>query len=133
MSLLSSFPWSLYNYNIDDPFYTYYLEGQLKQLSSKQNNIIEKTDTHIIYNFNFPGLKKEDLIVELSQNVLYLKGSTKLTGKNMSKVVTYFDSITLPDNLTEEDIECSYENGLLYVKIPKNKSESKQRYRINVM
>lgn len=131
MSLLStsSLPLSwFYDYTFNDPFYRYPFDKLSKRHFDDSNT--EHTDTHTIHKFEFPGLRKEDLIVELDSNVLYLRGQTKLTGKNMSKVVTYFDSISVPNNLTEQDVECSYENGLLFVKIPKVKSEAKRRINI---
>lgn len=82
-----------------------------------------------------PGVKKEDIKVDINKNVLTISGERKtkeeVKEEDYYKVETYFGkfsrSFTLPDNADIENIEASSENGVLEVIIPKLKDDTTKK------
>lgn len=80
-----------------------------------------------------PGMKKEDIQIEVENDVLTLSGERKLKQEsNESKfhmVESYYGkfsrSFTLPEQVNKDEIEANYSEGILTLTIPK--SEVKQR------
>lgn len=84
---------------------------------------------------DLPGVKKEDIKVDINKGILTISGERKLKDEvkeqDYYKVETYFGkfsrSFTLPDNADIENIEASSENGVLEVVIPKLKEENSKK------
>lgn len=84
---------------------------------------------------DLPGVKKEDIKVDINKGVLTISGERKvkeeIKEEDYYKVETYFGkfsrSFTLPDNADIENIEASSENGVLEVIIPKLKEDSARK------
>lgn len=84
---------------------------------------------------DLPGVKKEDIKVDINKGILTISGERKLKEEikeeDYYKVETYFGkfsrSFTLPDNSDIENIEASSENGVLEVVIPKLKEENTKK------
>lgn len=76
---------------------------------------------------DLPGVKKEDISVDIKENVLTISGERHLKEEvkeeDYYKVETNFGkfsrSFTLPENSDIENIEASSDNGVLEVVIPK--------------
>lgn len=74
-----------------------------------------------------PGVKKSDFKIDLTDGKLTISGERKLEekkeGKNFHSIETQYGSFTrtfyLPEDVLEENIEASYEDGVLKVTIPK--------------
>lgn len=88
---------------------------------------IHETDTAIILEAELPGLKKEDIDIEIRENILTLKGERK-DNKEIKEQNYYRQerrsgkfsrSITLPAVIDPEKVAASYKAGVLEVKIPK--------------
>ncbi|RBQ31586.1 heat-shock protein Hsp20 [Arcobacter sp. FW59] len=80
---------------------------------------------------DLPGVKKEDIKVDINKGVLTISGERKvkeeIKEEDYYKVETYFGkfsrSFTLPDNADIENIEAKSDNGVLEVVIPKLKDD----------
>ena len=80
---------------------------------------------------DLPGVKKEDIKVDLNKGVLTISGERKtkdeVKQEDYYKIETYFGkfsrSFTLPDNADIENIEAKSDNGVLEVIIPKLKDD----------
>jgi len=78
---------------------------------------------------DLPGVKKEDIKVDINKGVLTISGERKtkeeVKQEDYYKVETYFGkfsrSFTLPDTVDIENIEAKSDNGVLEVIIPKLK------------
>lgn len=76
---------------------------------------------------DLPGVKKEDIKIDLKENVLTVSGERhfkeEVSEKGYIRVETRFGkferAFTLPENVDVENIEASAENGVLEVVIPK--------------
>lgn len=116
---------------LNSPFYFPRPNYSLSDLHTQ--NVVERTKTHTTFAYEFPGLKKEDLVIELANDKLYISGKTEFKTPSMSKTVSYSECMSVPRGLTENDVEVSYDNGLLYVKLPNKKQTQENRLRINLV
>ncbi len=88
---------------------------------------IAETDKKFEVSFAVPGLKKEDITVDLNEGVLTVSGERKFEEskkeKNFHSVETYFGtfkrSFHLPENVLTDKVEAKYEDGILLIEIPK--------------
>ena len=80
---------------------------------------------------DLPGVKKEDIKVDLNKGVLTISGERKtkeeVKQEDYYKIETYFGkfsrSFTLPDNVDIENIAAKSDNGVLEIVIPKLKDD----------
>ena len=80
---------------------------------------------------DLPGVKKEDIKVDLNKGILTIGGERKtkeeVKQEDYYKIETYFGkfsrSFTLPDNVDIENIEAKSDNGVLEIVIPKLKDD----------
>ena len=94
---------------------------RLDLFESKDSNQVTAT-------FELPGLKKEDVSIDLQNNHLVVAGETKWSQENKDEngwVVKerrrgkFSRTIPLPQGTKAEDIKASMENGVLTVTFPK--------------
>ncbi|MEN8928760.1 MAG: Hsp20/alpha crystallin family protein, partial [Flavobacteriales bacterium] len=102
-------------------------------------NIYETETAHLI-ELAIPGVKKEDLTIDLHENKLTISLSEKETTTektnlkerkefNYSKFSRAFN---LPKNIDFDKIEAKNENGILTVTIPKKEEEIKKNRTITI-
>ena len=80
---------------------------------------------------DLPGVKKEDIKVDLNKGILTISGERKtkeeIKQEDYYKIETYFGkfsrSFTLPDNVDIENIEAKSDNEVLEIVIPKLKDD----------
>ena len=76
-------------------------------------------------NFHFrvelPGLKKENIHLEMGDGVLNLSGSREAFAANgeAKQIAQFSRSVSVPARVQEEKITASYEDGVLTVTLPK--------------
>ena len=78
-------------------------------------------------NMAIPGLKKENIKIEVEDNVLVISGEKKEKTKEVNERFTHQEynyrsfkrSFSLPDHVNTKEIESKYKNGILSVRIPK--------------
>jgi HSP20 family protein len=89
---------------------------------------IDETDTHYLVNIDLPGVKKEDVKIEVRDNQLCISGERKEERKGRGgyerSYGSFCRSFTLPSNVNGDGIEANYENGVLQISVPKAKVAS---------
>jgi HSP20 family protein len=90
-------------------------------------NVRETNDAYLV-NVAAPGLKKEDFLVNLENDILTIacekevkneeKKDDRFTRREFS-YTSFERSFTLPKTAEADKIEAKYENGILDIKIPK--------------
>ncbi|MBD3824701.1 MAG: Hsp20/alpha crystallin family protein [Epsilonproteobacteria bacterium] len=81
---------------------------------------------------DLPGVKKEDIKVDIKENVLTISGERnfkeEVKEEDYYRVETHFGrfsrSFTLPEHVDVENIEAACENGVLEVIVPKMEQKS---------
>lgn len=85
-----------------------------------------------------PGMKKEDININLENNQLTVSGERKFKNEEKNKkyhrVESQYGEFTrsfmLPDNIDEESIEARYEDGLLHITIDKDEEKVSKKIEI---
>ena len=96
---------------------------------------IAESDKEFEIQFQLPGLKKEDIQINVDNDRLTVSGERKFENekkeKNYHTVESHYGSFSrsfyLPDSVNAEKIDASYKDGILTVLVPKDaKKESKR-------
>jgi len=86
-----------------------------------------ETDEHLVLRADLPGLRKEDVELEVKDGVLTVSGERKAEHEEKSqgfyRVERSFGrfsrSMTVPDGIDAESITADFDDGVLEVRIPK--------------
>ncbi|CAL1697841.1 unnamed protein product [Somion occarium] len=81
--------------------------------------------------FELPGLKKEDVNIDIHNNVLSVSGESKVSSERDEhgyavrerRYGRFSRSIPLPQGIKGEDVKASLDNGILTVTFPKTTPE----------
>ncbi len=111
-----------------------FLDNLLNDLPATKNsglnfpavNIIETNDDYKL-EFNVPGRKKEDFKITVDKNVLSVAFDRSEENKEENKqfikrefvTQSFKRSFTLDEKINAENIDAKYENGILYLTLPK--------------
>lgn len=95
---------------------------------------VEETDQAFLLTVDLPGVKKDDVKVDLSDNVLTISGERKHEHESKAKGTRRFErsygsfqrSFTLPSGVDANAVEASLEDGVLRIALPKSE-QSKSR------
>lgn len=101
---------------------------------------IKENDNEYIIELSAPGLKKEDLKIELDDNVLRISSDiedTKEENKDGYYRKEFYKSsfqrnFNIPDTVKKENISASMSDGILNVTLPKIKEEEKKPESIQI-
>lgn len=82
-----------------------------------------------------PGMKKEDLSIEIQQNQLTISGEKEFKNEENKKKYHIVESsygsfkrvFGLPEDVKAENIEADYKDGVLHIHIPKDKEKTTAR------
>jgi len=146
MALVRWDPWrniSTLHDRINRLFWEAFPEGRMEEdevgMSGWYPSVdIHETDEAIIVEAEFPGLKKEDISIEVKENVLTLKGERnedkEVKAENYYRRERCFGrfqrSFNLPAAVDPEKIVASYRDGVLKVKITKPEEKKPKQIEI---
>ncbi len=99
---------------------------------------IEETDDAYLIKAELPGMKKEDVAVEIHNNVLSISGERKETREEKSKNVhrresfvgTFCRNFSLPDQVSVEKVDAEFKDGVLRLTIPKSEERKPRKIAI---
>jgi HSP20 family protein len=100
---------------------------------------ISETKDHYMLSFDVPGIRKEDIKIEVEENRLVIAGErqreVKANGDESAlrheRVYGKFErTFTLPNSINVDKIEAHYENGVLNVALPKAESAKARNIQI---
>jgi HSP20 family protein len=89
---------------------------------------VNETKDHYLVSFDMPGVKKEDIKIEIQGNQLVISGERQREVKEENGEATlhhermygrFERTFTLPATIAADKIEAHYENGVLNVGLPK--------------
>jgi HSP20 family protein len=99
---------------------------------------ISETDNKYFIEAELPGVKQNDLELKLDNNILVIKGKSEESKE--SKERNYFmreryygsfqRSLTLPNNINENDITANFKDGILNIEITKKLENSTKNIEI---
>jgi len=96
---------------------------------------LEELDDHYVLSVDLPGLDKEDIKVECSNNQLVISGERKESNKRgnrrSERTYGFFQrSFTLPEGVKLEEIVAEYRDGVLQVAVPKTQEAHSREIKI---
>jgi HSP20 family protein len=99
---------------------------------------IWETDQEVVYAFDVPGIPEEKISVELEDNALTVSGererSEEISDERFYRFERRFGSfsrtIGLPQNVSDEQIQADYRDGVLEVRVAKPETPKPRRIQI---
>lgn len=100
-------------------------------------DITEKDDA-LVLDFDIPGLKEDEIQVELDDNVLTVSGQREREHEVKEDEYYRYErrfgafsrSVALPAGVKDKDIQATYENGVLEIRVPKPEEYKPKRIQI---
>jgi HSP20 family protein len=114
-------------------------EGGGPQVWAPAIDVLEQADA-IVVRAELPGLKPEDVDIEVDDNVLTITGERKFEEKvedgryyRLERSYGHFSrSLGLPQGVKADEIAASMENGVLEVRVPKAEEVKPRKISVNV-
>ena len=112
-------------------------KGELVEQRQPFIDVIE-TDKDVIATAEMPGLEKEDIKLDISEDRLEISAETKHEEKKEEKGYvyrerssgSYYRAISLPSSVDPDNSKATYNNGVLEVKMPKTEIKKKKPIKI---
>ena len=130
------------------PMFTDFLNeiyGEILTPELKQNRIpavnITETDDKFTVALAAPGLSKEDFKINIEEDVLTISAEKK---EEVNEIAEHYSrkefsysnfkrSFNLPETVKIEDVNATYENGILSLNIPKkNEAKAKSAFEVKI-
>jgi HSP20 family molecular chaperone IbpA len=102
-------------------------------------NIIEKDDGYELQ-IDLPGVKKDDIKIEMDKGILSISVSINDSKDEENKKYIRKERFTgeikrsfnISENVDEEDIYASFDNGVLYLNLPKKEEKENNKKFIEI-
>ena len=113
--------------------------GEVVPVESRQPFIdVMETDKEVIATAEMPGLEKQDIKINLTEDRLEISAETKHEEKKEEKgylyrerrTGSYYRAISLPSPVDPDNSNASYKNGVLEIKMPKTEIKKKKPLKI---
>ncbi len=113
-------------------------DAHTREESFLPNIDIAETESGFEIEAQLPGIKKEDITVDLENNRLTISGERKFEKEDKTKkyhrVETQYGSFTrsfqLPDSIDQDSIKANFKDGILKISIDKNEEKAKKQIEI---
>ena len=123
--------------SIFDQFFDRGEEDETSAVWAPRTDLSETDDAYRI-RLDVPGMKKEDIAVNLQNNTLTVSGERaserKEEGEEYVRVERAFGNFhrtfTLPDAVDQENVEAAYDNGVLTIHVPKTETSTRRQIEI---
>lgn len=134
------------NQLFDESFWSPLERGAFTRLQTAMSGFpkvdISDTEKEIIVHANVPGLRPEDISVDVSDGVLTISGEVTKEHKDEDKDRHFYRyerefgsfsrSFSLPAKVDESKIEAESKNGVLTITLPKSTEEQRKKIEIKV-
>jgi len=102
-------------------------------------DVLESQDSYLI-RAELPGMKREDIKVEVKDGALVLSGERKsekpaegVDYRHVERVAAKFwRSFSLPETAKQDGIEATYKDGILEIRVPKAEEAKPRQVEISV-
>ena len=123
--------------NLLDDFFNDVVSSDSGRLYVPNLDIFE-TDTHYHVQLALPGLKKQDINIDLQDRRLSITGERKeeIEEKNTkyhireTRYGQFERSVMLPDNINQEKIDARFEDGILKLEIEKREKQVNKQIKV---
>jgi HSP20 family protein len=96
---------------------------------------VHETEEEYLVKVDLPGVKADDVTVEVNENVLSISGSRVVEETGQAQLVerpygSFVRSLTLPQGVDSDSIEAGYQDGVLELRIPKPAAQKPKKITI---
>lgn len=124
-------PLSIFNDTFESFFTPYY-----EKLDFMKTDITEKKDSFVV-EVELPGYDKKNISVEYLDKYLTIKAERKDSVSDDEKIIRKERSLNCArsyyvGDIDENELKAKYENGVLYVTIPKAQAKKSSKLPINI-
>lgn len=114
-------------------------KGDVQLYSKEPYTDIMETDKEVILTAEMPGVKKEDIKINVTDSQIEISAETKREEKEEKEGYvwrersygSYYRSYTLPSAVDTENVKASYKNGVLDVRMPKSEAKKGKSIKID--
>lgn len=110
--------------DVDQLFDQFYNSRGYDERKFNQSTQISETEEHYLMSVDLPGMKKEDIKIELKESFLTISGERKRSQE------IFKQSFSLPSSVDAEKVEAHYEDGVLELYLPKVKAAQPRQIEI---
>jgi HSP20 family protein len=97
-----------------------------------------ETDSEVVYAFDLPGLAEDDISIEAQDGSLTVTGERTRTNETSNdrfyrferRYGTFTRTIGLPQGVSEDAIQASYDSGVLEIHVPKPEQAKPRRIQV---
>ena len=101
---------------------------------------LRETEDAFVVEADLPGLEKDDIEISVLDNVLTIKGETKMEEEvkeeayhRMERVRGKFQrSISMPSSIDQGKVKASFKNGVLQMTLPKHEEAKPKQIKVDV-
>ncbi len=113
--------------------------GEMLPAEYRQPSIdVVETDREVIARAEMPGLEKENIKINLTEDRLEISAETKKEEEKREKGYvyremrsgSYYRAIALPSPVDPNNAQASYKNGILEIKMPKTEVKEKKEIKV---
>lgn len=129
-------------WNLMDPFDEMFKDVSAPVFSKNELGFsavdIEEKEAAYLVTMDLPGMKEEEIKIDLAKNLLKISGERKRETKKEDghyyerSYGAFSRTFNVPDNIDAEKIEAKYEHGVLKIEIPKAEINKEKTIKINV-
>ena len=101
---------------------------------------VKEIDDRFELSAEIPGMEKDELSIEVQENVLTIRGEKKTAEKTENEKIHICEasygkferSFSLPENIKVDDVDAEYKNGVLRVSIPKTELVKPKEIKVKI-
>lgn len=120
-------------------FLDYSLLEDYRKTSIMNTDIIEKENGYELQ-IDLPGVKKEDIKIEMNKNLINISVSISKSSDEENKKYIRKERFTgeikrsfnIGEDIDEDNINASFENGILYLNLPKKEENDSNKKFIEI-
>lgn len=99
---------------------------------------ISESNDQFLMSIDIPGMKPEDIKIEVANNILTISGERRREEKESDDSIQHFEksygyfkrSFSLPTSIESESVEARYENGVLELRLPKTQNAKSRQIEV---
>jgi HSP20 family protein len=99
---------------------------------------IHETEDSLVLSFDLPGMKEDEIQIELDENVLTVSGQRERQDERKDdsyyryerRFGSFSRSVALPAGVNDENIDANYDNGVLEIRVGKPEEYKPKRIQI---
>ena len=116
------------------------LEGNGRQSQNWVPSLdVWETPTEVVYAFDLPGIREEQITIEVKDETLTISANREKTEETSEKGFYRFErrygtfarAVGLPQGADQDNISARYENGVLEVRVPKPEEQKPKKIELS--